>query len=1054
MVKEPIIPEAASKRRFLLIPRWNISFADVAVLIFFSGIGILIAWNAWNTQRVIGILCAVIFLAFGIALNITHGEYRKKYYEIFFIGFIYRFITKKFKYGEKNDTKNLIPYTKIEGDYIVIGEGKNIRYLSALRVIGNNFYDYEDYTQDDILEKITEIYKRFNLGGAILIIDQIRTRKEHIFKIEERKEKLINRLKKGEITDKQYFSRTKKLDEELDHYNNDLKNYTAGDEKYIEKAVYVIFYAVTIDAIKQLESFAYEEFKRAKVLPLKLTAAEKVNMLTKMIDHNIVDANENHILSYKNKLDEYFAPHEINFKSNYFNFGPKNYFSVTSIKDYPFNPEMGWIDRLSTLTDPVIIKFHPISEENFQSTLYKATVNAKNDLEGTGKKEILSAKRKERNLERFTEFIDAIGAERGELFKMNTYILHKGSSSREISAKKKQTNKILKTIQMTQFVHPYRQFEAFSSILLKPSDPLLDETGREIPIFTLAWGTPFINNELNDVNGWKLGSTTLGHDVFYDPHARDKERRNSNVFLLATSGSGKSITVQKMIINELINGNKLYVIDPEDEYTNLALYFGENVISLGNGNSKLNPLQIFPSISDIDWEDKEKKEKFELDFWKNDVKLTSTHLLPNEKLINKHKEEIIGKLFEIFCPDINEEGLRYIKDKFWWFYIDWMQKKDKENRDILEWNNDEFPIFQDFYNWLIINVEQKTNKINFYEIFIDILEEQFVDTKNKIGSYSMFYNGHTSIEIGNRDLTVFNISELVDSKDKKILNMQFILLMMLINRQIKIVEKLEPNIVQRVIVDEAHVLLDQKFPIALDAIYKMVKMIRKRNGGITIVTQNPEDFVSDPTILKQTKAIITNSQSAMFLSLTRDNIEKAEELFSGEGGFTNREKSQLEKAEVGEGLLVVSKSRRYLLKVDMPKEDFDAIKDQEMDLLEYVKENIVIRLVNVIGQLENLKTITLDDLELVNKNDEELIVTLHLKENHNIKEIMFHRNIELDSVILESEKLVLKFNKSHFNTANTFVDRIKEKIIAYNDYSQEMEEVEIDDENEIEESNI
>jgi len=63
--------------------------------------------------------------------------------------------------------------------------------------------------------------------------------------------------------------------------------------------------------------------------------------------------------------------------------------------------------------------------------------------------------------------------------------------------------------------------------------------------------------------------------------------------ITGTPGSGKSTIIKKMILNHLIYGDEVIVLDPQREYNDLAKILGGNVIELGSGiNTTINPLQL------------------------------------------------------------------------------------------------------------------------------------------------------------------------------------------------------------------------------------------------------------------------------------------------------------------------------------------------------------------------------------------------------------------------------------------------------------------------------
>ena len=64
------------------------------------------------------------------------------------------------------------------------------------------------------------------------------------------------------------------------------------------------------------------------------------------------------------------------------------------------------------------------------------------------------------------------------------------------------------------------------------------------------------------------------------------------------------------------------------------------------------------------------------------------------------------------------------------------------------------------------------------------------------------------------------------------------------------------NLHTLIIVDEGHLFIDAKFPIALDFFYQMSKRIRKYNGSFIPATQNIADWNANEELRSKTSAII------------------------------------------------------------------------------------------------------------------------------------------------------------------------------------------------------
>ncbi|MBX6358278.1 MAG: ATP-binding protein, partial [Micromonosporaceae bacterium] len=114
---------------------------------------------------------------------------------------------------------------------------------------------------------------------------------------------------------------------------------------------------------------------------------------------------------------------------------------------------------------------------------------------------------------------------------------------------------------------------------------------------SLAAAFPFASGDLAAPAPGQLASTeavlygvnTTSHGVvMWNRWAQD----NHNSVVLARSGAGKSYFVKLEVLRSLYQGVEVAVIDPEDEYTPLAGHVGGTVIQLGAPDVRLNPLDL------------------------------------------------------------------------------------------------------------------------------------------------------------------------------------------------------------------------------------------------------------------------------------------------------------------------------------------------------------------------------------------------------------------------------------------------------------------------------
>jgi type IV secretory pathway VirB4 component len=83
-------------------------------------------------------------------------------------------------------------------------------------------------------------------------------------------------------------------------------------------------------------------------------------------------------------------------------------------------------------------------------------------------------------------------------------------------------------------------------------------------------------------------NTTSNGVLLWNRWAQD----NHNSVVLARSGAGKSYFVKLEVLRNLYQGTTVSVVDPEDEYTPLAVHVGGTVVQLGLPGVRVNPFDL------------------------------------------------------------------------------------------------------------------------------------------------------------------------------------------------------------------------------------------------------------------------------------------------------------------------------------------------------------------------------------------------------------------------------------------------------------------------------
>ncbi len=110
-----------------------------------------------------------------------------------------------------------------------------------------------------------------------------------------------------------------------------------------------------------------------------------------------------------------------------------------------------------------------------------------------------------------------------------------------------------------------------------------------------------------------------------------------------------------------------------------------------------------------------------------------------------------------------------------------------------------------------------------------------------------------------------------------------------------------------VTVDEAHLFINPKFPIALDFMAQMAKRIRKYEGMQIVITQNVKDFIGGSAeTQRQATAVINASQYSMIFSLAPNDMTDLVSLYRNAGGINQDEQDTIVTAGRGECFFIAS----------------------------------------------------------------------------------------------------------------------------------------------------
>ena len=562
--------------------------------------------------------------------------------------------------------------------------------------------------------------------------------------------------------------------------------------------------------------------------------------------------------------------------------------AVYSIFSFP--PEVGlkWL-RPITMMENTIVKF--CCDEGNKADLIKTIEYSIREqqirqLENAQTK-ITQAVDAQDQIEKSLELSSRIMSENVNVMNLTVYIMVFGDSEDDLKKRCKDLEGRLSGLRMVPRRFPYLQAEGFDSMNPICDNQYKDLIGLTIPNDVFYAGCGFVPSYgINDPTGMYLGFDETSNPIFLDIWSKSCNKTNSNCAIVGKSGSGKSASTKTILVNELAKGTKVYVLDPEEEYLSIAGNFNGDIIeasgSLNPDKSKtmINPLQLtdFPE----EWDD-----------------MTEQEILALQKKIDfqgtvSKKITWLKGWFQTYQPELRMEHLALLETAL---YETYKRKGCSETSDPRKMKNTDHPTMTDLGKVLAEfkeNAPADSVEARIYGEILVYLRSALV------GADRFLFNGYTNIDMSN-PFVVFNVHSLLSAPDN-IKNSQFanitsfIWLAMTKNRNERAI----------LVVDEAHLFINDKCQTTFQFLGELCKRCRKYNGALMITTQNISDFLN-PAVERYGSGILNNSSIRLIMKTDGNDLEKIADLYA----FNDGEYNLIKHAQRGQGLLVAGDMRVF-----------------------------------------------------------------------------------------------------------------------------------------------
>ena len=436
-----------------------------------------------------------------------------------------------------------------------------------------------------------------------------------------------------------------------------------------------------------------------------------------------------------------------------------------------------------------------------------------------------------------------------------------------------------------------QQFEAFVATQVNGYDPFAQKA-RGMPSSTVAGVFPWIYATPEDENGLNLGSSD-GTPSFIDFFRRDSERVNSNMVIVGKSGGGKSYATKSILTNLAADDTKIFVLDPENEYTELAANLKGKFINVANSShGRINPFHIITSLEDDEAADGEETSSY------------AAHL------------QFLEEFFRQILPEIDGDAMEYLNNLINRVYS---RKGIDQYTSLAALRPEDYPVFDDLYDCIL--EEFQHTKSDYLRSNLRVLMNHVAKFSTG-GRNATIWNGPSTLSTV-ENFIVFNFQTLLANRNNTVANAQMLLVLKYLDNEI--IKNREYNIKYGaarkiiVVIDEAHVFIDAKYPLALDFMFQLAKRIRKYNGMQIVITQNIKDFVGSEELARKSTAIINACQYSFIFSLAPNDMHDLCTLYEKAGGINESEQEQIISAPRGQAFVVTSPASRSSIRIETPK---------------------------------------------------------------------------------------------------------------------------------------
>ena len=431
---------------------------------------------------------------------------------------------------------------------------------------------------------------------------------------------------------------------------------------------------------------------------------------------------------------------------------------------------------------------------------------------------------------------------------------------------------------------------------------------------SMATVFPFIASEVGHPTGIPIGfDKQTGLPILYNNF--HSSLTNYNMVIFGKSGAGKGVTIKTITARSyVLMGIESLALDAEGEYGIVAESLGGiNVVISPNSKTIINLFDIEPEIVKDEITGKDRT-VLNVENKVEDVTnalITMARGSTRSEDVNEITKQIIaetvGEEYQALGINSNPNSL-YDDDK-----VELGSGLTRKKKDM--------PTIGSWYRRLMRKAENNDNiDYQFHFSYLIKVMKQYV---RELDGQMAYFDGQSTFELlDGAPFINLDISQLEERFARPLA--QQILLSWIWEKYVKKNSEDRTKAKQkRVLVDEAWMLLP--YPEAVDFLNTMARRARKRNVSLAVISQKFQDFYEN----KEAQAVLTSSETKLFLAQDKSEIEYLKEVFKLSEGEAN----YLLTCTRGEGLFKVG-NETAILEIRPTEREFSFIETNVNKLVE------------------------------------------------------------------------------------------------------------------------